>query len=173
MFKLFSAVLFVAIVATTTSSNILEAGPFGLFGRNRGCASCSSNGSCSSNQAVVQPVVPPKPCCNCNCGCDLCKCKTECCANDKGCCDCKCGCPNCKCANNPVTTTGSCKDNSTCNSGTCGPNSSGCSSNYGYSYQTTKTIQTTQTMQTMQTNRQVYRRGNGPIRKIIKKIFHR
>lgn len=164
MFKLFSAVLFVAIIVITTSSNILEAGPFGLFGRNRGSASCSGN-SCS--QITVQPVVPTNPCCNCNCGCDLCKCKTECCANDKGCCDCKCGCPNCKCANNPVTTTGSCKDNSTCNSGTCGPNSSGFSSNYSDSYQTTQTIQTTQT------NRQMYRRGNGPIRKIIKKIFHR
>ena len=150
-----------AVITITAIVSQAYAGPFGLFGRRSGgCA----NGSCSSNQAVVQPVVPSNPCCNCNCGCDLCKCKTECCANDKGCCDCKCGCPNCKCANNPVTTTGSCKDNSTCNSGTCGPNSSGCSSNYSYSYQT---------MQTTQTNRQVYRRGNGPIRKIIKKIFHR
>lgn len=153
-----------AVITITAIVSQAYAGPFGLFGRRSGgCA----NGSCSSNQAVVQPVVPSNPCCNCNCGCDLCKCKTECCANDKGCCDCQCGCPNCKCKDIAV---GSCKDNSTCSSGTCGPNNSSCSSNYGYS---SYSYQTTQTTQTTQTNRQVYRRGNGPIRKIIKKIFHR
>lgn len=159
------------LITLITISSSLYAGPFGLFGRGR--SSCA-NGSCS--RSVTSVIVTDSTnsttnikgaCCDCKCGCDLCKCATECCVNNAGKCNCACGCPNCTCANTdvavivPESNTKGANNNScaTCNSGSCGPNSS-CSQN-------SQIIMRSRSKSTI-----IYGRKT-PIRNILKKIFHR